>query len=91
VLTLYFAARHNNPGELLNSESRGKETEHVFNVFCNGKVLLQNFDLTNEAHGSDGVTRRFPGLEPNAQGKLLVSFEPVKGYATVVGIEVLPQ
>jgi hypothetical protein len=91
VLTLYFAARRNNPGELLNSESDGKEIEHVFNVFCNGKVLLQNFDLTKEAHGSDGITRRFPGLEPNAQGKLLVSFEPVKGYATVVGIEVMPQ
>jgi hypothetical protein len=89
VLTLYFAARHNNPGELLNSESKGNVTEHVFNVFCNGKVLLQNFDLAKEAHGTDGITRRFPDLEPNAQGKLLVRFEPVKGYATVVGLEVL--
>jgi hypothetical protein len=91
VLTLYFAARHNNPAELLNSENKGKEIEHVFNVFCNGKVLLQNFDLTKEAHETDGITRKFPDLEPNAQGKLLVSFEPVNGYATVVGIEVLPQ
>ncbi len=91
ILTLHFAARHNNPAELLNSENKGKEIEHVFNVFCNGKVLLQNFDLTKEAHETDGITRTFSDLEPNAQGKLLVSFEPVKGYATVVGIEVLPQ
>ena len=91
VLTLYFAARHDSPGELLNSQSKGKEMEHVFNVFCNGKVLLQNFDLTKEARETDGVTRKFSGLEPNAQGKLLLTFEPVKGYATVVGLEVLPQ
>jgi hypothetical protein len=31
------------------------------------------------------------GLEPNAQGKLLLSFVPVEGYATVAGIEVVPE
>ena len=76
---------------MLNSENKGRAAEHVFNVFCNGKVLLQNFDLAKEANGTDGITRKFPGLVPNAQGKLLVSFEPVRGYATVVGLEVLPQ
>jgi hypothetical protein len=91
VLTLYFAGRQSSPGEILNSESKGRAAEHVFNVFCNGKVLLQNFDLAKEANGTDGITRKFPGLVPNAQGKLLVSFEPVRGYATVVGLEVLPQ
>jgi hypothetical protein len=37
------------------------------------------------------VVRRFAGLEPNAQGKLLLSFVPVVGYATVSGIEVVAQ
>jgi hypothetical protein len=37
------------------------------------------------------VVRRFEGLEPNAQGKLLLNFVPVDGYATVSGIEVLAQ
>jgi hypothetical protein len=37
------------------------------------------------------VIRKFAGLEPNAQGKILLSFVPVEGYATVTGIEVLPQ
>ncbi len=91
LLTLYFAARQSDPAELLNSESKGAEIQHVFNVYCNGKVLLQDFDLTKEAHATDGITRKFAGLEPNAQGKLLVRFEPVEGYATVVGIEVQPQ
>ena len=92
LLTLYFSRRAKViPRELLNSESKGAESRHVFNVYCNGKVLLQDFDLTKEAHATDGITRKFAGLEPNAQGKLLVRFEPVEGYATVVGIEVQPQ
>jgi hypothetical protein len=37
------------------------------------------------------VLRRFTGIEPNAQGKLLLNFVPVDGYATVTGIEVLPK
>jgi hypothetical protein len=37
------------------------------------------------------VTRKFADLAANAPGKLLLSFVPVEGYATVTGIEVLPQ
>ena len=44
-----------------------------------------------EAHGTAALSRRFTGLEPNSQGKLLIEFVPVEGYPTVVGIEVLPQ
>lgn len=84
VVSLYFAARHSNV-----SEAAG--VEHIFNVFCNGKAILENFNLTAETRESDVVIRRIPGLEPNAQGKLFLSFVPVKGYATVTGIEVLPQ
>jgi hypothetical protein len=91
AVTLFFAARHGSPGELLNSENKGTDAAHIFNVFCNGKVLRQNFNLTKEAHGTDALTRRFAGLEPNSQGKLLIDFVPVEGYATVVGIEVLAQ
>jgi hypothetical protein len=64
---------------------------HIFNVFCNGKALVENFDLAKEARQADVVIRRASGMEPNAQGKLLLSFVPVEGYATVTGIEVLPQ
>jgi hypothetical protein len=37
------------------------------------------------------VIKRFAGLEPNAQGKLLLSFVPVVGHATLSGMEVLPE
>jgi hypothetical protein len=63
----------------------------IFNVFCNGEAILENFDLPREARQMDVVIRKFTGLEPNAQGKILLSFVPVEGYASVTGIEVLPQ
>jgi Malectin domain len=91
-VTLYFAARRAVSGESsLNAAESKARTMRVFNVFCNGRVLLRNFDLSKEARQTDVVIRRFSGLEPNAQGKLLLTFVPVEGYAAVSGIEVLPQ
>lgn len=92
TVTLYFAARHGNWDEPSADAFEGKpKVAHVFNVFCNGQVLLTAFDLAKEAGASDVVVRKFAGLEPNSQGKLVLSFVPVEGYATVSGIEVLPQ
>jgi hypothetical protein len=89
ALTLHFAGRR---GDWPSPVEDGKTPiAHIFNVFCNGKVLLQNFDLAKEARQADVVIRRATGLEPNAQGKLLLSFVPVEGYASVTGIEVVPQ
>ncbi len=85
---LHFVARR---GDAAASAENGGHPVRVFNVFCNGKALLQNFDLRDEARQADIVIRKFSGLEPNAQGKLVLSFVPVDGYASVAGIEVLPQ
>jgi len=91
-VTLYFAARHGAWDEPIGAPmNTGPGVSHIFNVFCNGRVLLSNFDLAKEARNSDVVVRRFDNLEPNAQGKLLLNFVPVQGYATVTGIEVLPE
>ncbi|MGP8250859.1 MAG: malectin domain-containing carbohydrate-binding protein [Terracidiphilus sp.] len=92
VLTLYFAGRHAQPDQAAAPAEDGEPAAaRLFNVFCNEHVLLENFDLKKETHGKDVVVRRFEGLEPNAQGKLLLNFVPVDGYATVSGIEVLAQ
>jgi hypothetical protein len=91
TVLLHFAARHGNWDQSASSGDGRAAVAHVFNLFCNGNALLKNFDLAHEARESDVVTRKFTGLEPNAQGKLLLSFVPVDGYASVTGIEVLPQ
>ena len=92
AVTLYFAARHGDWDESPSPSGVNRAAvAHIFDVSCNGIVLLKNFDLVREAGQTDVVIRKATGLEPNSQGKLLFSFIPVQGYATVTGIEVLPQ
>jgi len=89
---LRFAVRHGDWDQ--PSAPSGEErtpVAHIFDVFCNGNALLKNFNPVKEALQTDVVIRKFTDLKPNAQGKLLLSFVPVEGYATVTGIEVLPQ
>lgn len=88
TLTLHFAVRH---GDWPASSSSGSGAAHVFDVYCNGKVVLKDFDLPHEAGKSDIVVRRVSGVEPSAQGKLMLTFVPVQGYATVTAIEVVQQ
>jgi len=90
-VTLYFAGRHGAWDGPATGDQDKAGVAHVFNVFCNGTALLRNFNLGWEARRSDVVIRKFTGLVPNAQGKLLLNFVPVEGYATVTGIEVLPE
>jgi hypothetical protein len=87
---LHFAARRAD-GASSPPRSNDGPVVRTFNVFCNGEAILENFNLPREARQADVVIRKFAGLEPNAQGKLLFSFVPVEGYASVAGIEVLPQ
>jgi hypothetical protein len=91
-LTLYFAARRVDPDQFPLPAGEAKSAAaRVFNVFSNGRPLLENFDLAREAREKDVIIRKFTDLEPNAQGKLFISFVPVDGYATVSGIEVLAE
>ncbi len=61
----------------------------VFNVFANGVALLRDFDIAREAQGSKkGIEKTFENLEPNAQGKIVLEFVPVRNYAEVNAIEV---
>ena len=77
-LTLYFAETwFHSPGK------------RVFDVSCNGVMLLHNLDIFQEAGYSRVLKETFHGLQPNGQGKLLISFSPVVNYASVRAIEVV--
>ena len=68
----------------------GGTGSRLFDVYCNGVALLRNFDIMKEAGGEGRpVERTFSGIRPSAQGKILLTFVPVKGMACVNGIEVL--
>lgn len=75
------------PGTLCRGEGC-----RVFDVTCNGVVLLQDFDIFKAAPGAfRPVIRTFTGLHPNGQGKLLLSFLPKTNYAEVRAIEVIDE
>ncbi|MGO9275368.1 MAG: malectin domain-containing carbohydrate-binding protein [Terriglobia bacterium] len=75
----------------LNLGAGGKGSR-IFNVYCNGVALLRNFDVFREAGGaSRALDRTFHGVEPNAQGLLVLSFVPNENYAQVNAIEVVDE
>jgi len=84
TVTLHFID-HGNAARNATTEQR------VFNVFCNGKTVLSKLNILDEVGENRPLVRRIKGLEPNAQGKLLLEFVPVSGYATITAIEAVPE
>ena len=91
TLTLHFIEHHaaaaSQEGKLTSDDSE----DRVFNVFCNGKTILANLNILKQVGENHPLVKKIRGLEPNAQGKLLLEFVPVTRYATVSAIEVVPE
>lgn len=83
-LTLHFAEEYFGAG---NPGGRGQGAR-IFDVFCNGAALLRNFDILKEAAPNQALVKTFHRLKPNAQGKLVVTFVPVRNYASIYALEV---
>lgn len=84
---LYFAETYFGPG----ASGTGGVGSRVFNVMCNGVVLLDHFDMFREVGTAHALEKSFHHLKPTAQGKLNFTFEPVANYASVFGLEVLDE
>ena len=84
---LYMSEEYWGPG----NPGGGGDGTRVFSVFCNGTALLRGIDLFKEAGINYGVVRAFHHLKPNAQGKLMLSFEPEHDYASIYALEVLDE
>lgn len=70
----------------------GGRGSRVFNIYCNGIALARNFDVYQEAGGPLlALVKTFRNLRPNAQGKLVFTFEAVNDYPIVSAIEVLDE
>jgi len=92
TLTLHFIEHHAGPesAEVPQNGEPGLQ-DRVFNVFCNGKTILSKLNILDEAGENHPLMKKIKGLEPNAQGKLLLEFVPVTRYATVSAIEVMQE
>ena len=86
-VTVWFAETYfglSNPGG-------GGTGSRVFNVNCGERALLKNFDIYKEAGGENrAIGKTFRGIDPNPQDKLVLSFVPVRNYACVNAIEIMP-
>ena len=83
-VTLHFAEEYFGSGNL----GAGGAGSRVFDVYCNGTALLRNFDIFKEAGINRALVKTFHGLTPNSQGKLVISFVPVRNYASLYALEV---
>jgi hypothetical protein len=86
TVTLRFAETYFGP----ENPGGGGAGSRVFDVYSNGEALLRNFDIIKEAGGANrALDKTFRGLEPNAEGNILLTFAPVTNYACVNAIEVV--
>jgi Exo-beta-D-glucosaminidase Ig-fold domain/Malectin domain/Glycosyl hydrolases family 2/Glycosyl hydrolases family 2, sugar binding domain/Glycosyl hydrolases family 2, TIM barrel domain len=70
-------------------ETRFQAGERKFNVDINGSRLLSDFDIAAEAGPNKPDVKTFPGIAPNADGKIVIAL--TKGSVdqpTISGIEI---
>ena len=68
----------------------GGPGSRIFDVSCNGSMILKNFDIMAES-GTNPVARTFDNIQATTQGKIELSFMPVVNYPIVNAIEVLAE
>ena len=85
-LTLYTSERWYGP----NLTGGGGAGSRLFDIFCNGVALVRNFDIYERSGGAlRALVKTFNGLEPNHQGKLVISMVPEREFAFVNALEVM--
>ncbi|MEI9970859.1 MAG: malectin domain-containing carbohydrate-binding protein [Ignavibacteriota bacterium] len=82
-LRLLFAETFFGPG----NRGEGGIGSRVFNVYCDGTAILRQFDIFKAAGANHAIEKVFYGIEPNAYGRIELTFEPVVNYAIVQAIE----
>lgn len=85
-VTLYFSEPWFGERNLV----KGGPGSRIFNVSCNGNMILKNFDIFAEGATSP-VVKTFDNIQASTQGKIELSFMPVVNYPEVNAIEVLPE
>jgi Malectin domain len=68
----------------------GGPGSRIFDVACNGVLLLKNFDILAEGN-SKPIVKTFDNVQASAGGRIELYFMPVVNYPAVNAIEVLPE
>ncbi len=67
---------------------KGGVESRLFDVFCNFRPLLTNFDILKREPKNQYVVEVFHGLTPNLDSKLIFEFSPKANYALLNAIEI---
>ncbi len=85
AVSLYMAERWLGPG----MPGGGGSGSRLFDIRCNGVALVRNFDIFARAGGSNrALVQTFHGIEPDHQGRIVVSLVPAKNFALVNALEI---
>ena len=68
----------------------GGPGSRIFNVACNGMLLMKNFDIVAEG-GSKPIMKTFENVQATAGGRIELYFMPIENYPVVNAIEVQPE
>jgi len=85
-VTLYFR----DPWFRKDNGGIGGPGSRVFDVACNGVLLMKDFDILAEGD-SKPVVKTFENVQASADGRIELYFMPVVNYAAVSAIEILPE
>lgn len=69
-------------------KENGGPGSRVFDVACNGTLLMKNFDILAEGR-SQPVVKTFENVQASSSGRIELYFMPVVNYPIVNAIEVL--
>ena len=85
-VTLHFSEPWFGEHNLVN----GGPGSRIFNVSCNGNMILKNFDILAEG-GTNPVVKTFDNIQASTRGRIELSFIPVVNYPEINAIEVIPE
>jgi len=68
----------------------GGPGSRIFDVACNGVLLMKNFDILAEGN-SKPVVKTFDNVPASASGRIELYFMPVVNYPVVNAIEIVPE
>jgi hypothetical protein len=68
----------------------GGPGSRVFNVSCNGEMVLRNFDILAEGNGAP-LVKTLDHITATTDGTIELAFLPITNYPVVNAIEVVPE
>ncbi len=68
----------------------GGTGSRVFDVYCNGSTLLENFDILRDQHNGAVIVVSHH-VKPTASGILNLYFQPIKNYPLVNAVSIEPE